>query len=364
MSKFLFIAMNNFGDSFSGGDTIWINLANRWDADLLLSEEAANLYKGKRSPYKPYTLFNIFKDTIYKLFIGIKRVHSLPESYHEYVYSVSDFYPDLIPALYYKFKTGCKWIAGYYLVAPFPLAKNSPYKGKDFFRGLLYWMMQIPSRLIVNLFADYTFVTSESERKYFSNKTIVVKGGIKLGDVKLQKWFDGKYDCLFVGRLHFQKGILDLIDIWDYLINTKRKHYKLCIIGDGILKQMMIQKIISCKLQKYIDYVGYKNGEEKYKIFKQSKIFMHLSTFDSGGMAAAEAMGYGMPVIGYDLETFVTYYEKGMKKCSSKPHVANEIIKMLSDYNLWEYYSKMAYQYAKEKWTWEKRSKQIINQIT
>lgn len=363
MSKFLFVAMNNFGDSYSGGDTIWIELAKRWDADLLMSEEAKNLYQGTRSDFKPYTLWNIFTSTIYKLWLGLKSVHKMKTEYHDYVYSVSDFYPDLLPALYYKLKYKAKWIAGYYLVVPFPFSRDFPYKGIHFFRGLLYWLMQIPSKILVNLFADYVFVTSEIEQKHFFKESVVVKGGVKLGDFNLQKWFDGKYDCLFVGRLHFQKGIFEMIEVWDYLINTKKKHYTLCIIGDGVLKEIMLEDIKKKKLEKYIHYIGYQNGQDKYNIFKKSKIFLHLSTYDSGGMAAAEAMGYGIPVIGYDLESFTTYYQKGMKKCSSTRDVADSIMQMLTSYNTWEYYSKEAYQYAKEKWTWKKRAKQIKKRI-
>ena len=43
----------------------------------------------------------------------------------------------------------------------------------------------------------------------------------------------------------------------------------------------------SVDLAKNIELLGFKDGSEKYAVFKQSKIIVHPAIFDSGGMAAA-----------------------------------------------------------------------------
>ena len=54
-----------------------------------------------------------------------------------------------------------------------------------------------------------------------------------------------KYDAVFIGRFHPQKGVLELIDIWKRVVN-KKPQAKLAMIGDGPLMkkvQLKIKKI-------------------------------------------------------------------------------------------------------------------------
>ena len=41
---------------------------------------------------------------------------------------------------------------------------------------------------------------------------------------------------------------------------------------------------------------------------------VHPAIFDSGGMAAAEAMAWGLPGVSFDLPALKTYYPQGMIK--------------------------------------------------
>ncbi len=64
-------------------------------------------------------------------------------------------------------------------------------------------------------------------------------------------------------------------------------------------------KINELRLQNNIKLFGFVfDGPEKYRVFSQSKIVVHPSYFDSGGMAAAESMLFGMPCVGFDLPAY------------------------------------------------------------
>ncbi|MEM0328470.1 MAG: glycosyltransferase [Thermoproteota archaeon] len=94
--------------------------------------------------------------------------------------------PDSIPAwlLKIRFKRA-KWIAGFYLFAPNPFSKESPYKGKRLLTGLLYCLSQIPVYWLAKKYADMVWVTNESDRwrfidnrKLMPDRVIAVRGGV------------------------------------------------------------------------------------------------------------------------------------------------------------------------------------------
>jgi glycosyltransferase involved in cell wall biosynthesis len=274
-----------------------------------------------------------------------------------------------------------KWIAGFYLFAPKPWQKDSPYKGKRWFIGLFYWLTQRPIYWIVKRFADMVFVTSEPDVEKFMtkrrsrDKIVVIRGGVDikpseeyLSSGKVIPLEKRKYDACFVGRFHYQKGVLELVDIWK-LVCAKEPGLKLVMIGNGPLEKEVQEKIKKHRLQDNIEFnielLGFKDGEEKYEIFKQSKIVVHPATYDSGGMAACEVMAWGLPGVSFDLEALNTYYPKGMikTKCFDFQEFANNIIELLTNKELYNRLSKDSLDVVREEWDWNKRAEVIYSQI-
>jgi glycosyltransferase involved in cell wall biosynthesis len=374
MKKLLIIANNNIGQGQSGGDTIFLNFIKYWQKDLnitvLGSQETKDLLKRYQLQKIKFiktddeTNLPLLFHQIRRIIKGIKSIYKLRTKHYDLIYTVSDFYPDLIPGLIYKaYKHQSKLICGYYLFAPNPFDPQSPYIQTDqFFKGLFYYLSQLPSRLAVNLWADIVMVTSNPDIQKFPNKkVIVVQGGVdKAPKIKSRKI----YDAVFLGRLHPQKGPLELIDIWKYVVKQKPKA-KLALIGDGGLEKRIKTKIKKNKLEKNITMFGFKTGIEKYKIFSQSKVALHPAIYDSGGMAMAEALSTGIPGVSFDLEALKTYYPKGVlkTKCFNKRQFAKNIIKLLDDKKLYKQYATTALSLINSVWLWPKRAKRIYKEI-
>lgn len=373
MKKILIIANNNIGHGQSGGDTIFLNFIKYWQKDLKItvlgSQETQELLKRYKLKIKfiktdEATNLPLFFHQIRRIIKGIKSIYNLRPKNYDLIYTVSDFYPDLIPGLLYKnLNPKTKLICGYYLFAPNPFDSQSPYIQTDqFFKGLFYFLSQIPSRIIVNLMADIVMVTSDPDiSKFPKKKVIVVQGGVdKAPQIKSKKIYDG----VFLGRLHPQKGVLELIDIWKHVVKQK-PNAKLALIGDGDLEEKIKSKIKKLKLNKNITMFGFKTGTEKYKIFSQSRVALHPAIYDSGGMAVAEAMSTGLPGVSFDLEALKTYYPKGMikTKCFDKKAFAKNIIKLLDDKKLWQKYSTEALFLINSVWLWPKRAKRVYKKI-
>jgi len=387
VNKIVFIANNNIGTGLSGGDTIFLQFLKHWSnkASIAIfgSQETKNLIN--KNQIKKITFiktdninknvslstFNLLTHQTKRSYKGIKAIleNSKIITQATYVYSVSDFYPDLLPALIAKvINPKIKWIAGFYLFAPNPFSKTSPYNtNNQFFKGLIYYIFQQPAYFLTKKFANIILVTSNPDTKKFPKKTVVVQGGVDFDEIKiikpvpLNKRF---YDAVFMGRLHPQKGVLELIDIWK-IVTKNLSDSKLAIIGNGQLEKQIRNKISRLKLDKNIDMLGFLTGIKKYQVFTNSKIVVHPATYDSGGMSAAEAMAFGLPLISYDLEALKTYYPTAAlkTKCFSKKQFAKNIIKLLSNKPLYNKLSSQSKKLIKSKWSWQKRSLKIYKDL-
>ncbi|MFH2146186.1 MAG: glycosyltransferase family 4 protein [Candidatus Omnitrophota bacterium] len=378
--------------ALSGGDRIYIELARAWAAqghliDIYAWEEGLEMCRDRYDlkgvnfhlwsagivrgmPFAVGYLYRIFSGLVYSLRLKI------PEG--ALIYSASDFWQDFIPAMILKLRNkNVKWIAGFYMFAPRFWQKDSPYKGRRFIIGLFYWLSQLPVYYLIKRYADMVFVTSEPDAKRFlsrqrgADRTVVVRGGVNLkpsreylSSEKAIPQAEKKYDACFVGRFHPQKGVLELVDIWK-LVCRQNPKAKLVMIGSGGLEREVKNKISQLQLNENIDLAGFKDGEPKYEIFRNSKIVVHPAIYDSGGMAAAEAMAWGLPGVSFDLEALKTYYPKGMikVKCFDLQEFAKTIIKLLQEEKLYTQVSKEGLELVREEWDWSKRSEMIYERI-
>lgn len=400
MNNFLFISNNTITESgLSGGDRILAELINNWSqtykCGLLATGECINqlnrykvlnkveIYQTAplKKKIKNFNNISYFIHTIDRTFISIKSLFQYWNQIksYKYIYSASDFYPDTIPAFLIKiFYPKIIWIGGFYLFAPKPWQKDNPYRTNisRLLTNIYYWLTQQLSYFLVYNFADIVCVTSQPDVKFFIskerkiNKIVVVRGGVNLTESRkyLKKYtptFEGKkYRTLYIGRFHHQKGTLELIDIWKKVCD-KIPQAKLAMIGDGQLMPDVKAKIKKLKLSKSIDLFGFVDGIEKFKLFKQAAIAVHPATYDSGGMATAEAMAWGLPGVSFDLEALKTYYPQGLikTKCFDIDEFAKNIIKLTSDKNLYSKQAKLAIELIEKHWSWDSRAKDVVNQI-
>ncbi|KKQ31644.1 MAG: Glycosyltransferase [Candidatus Shapirobacteria bacterium GW2011_GWE1_38_10] len=388
-SKLLIIANNNIGTGQSGGDTIFLEFIKNWQKKLDITvfgaqetKELLNRYHlspkfiqtDKVNQNCDPTVFNLIRHTLRRIFWGKVGffTHLKDFKNSHYCYTVSDFYPDFILGLLYKIvNPKGVWLCGQYLFAPFPGSKFSPYEHQPL-KGFFYYFLQIFSRFLAQLFADQVLITSEPDRRRFPGKRVViVQGGVDttesekyLKSNKIIPVMSRKYDAVFQGRLHSQKGVLELIDIWKLLIKQKPQA-KLAIIGNGQLEQKLKSKIKKLKLDKNIILFGFQSGQGKYDIFKESKLVVHPAIYDSGGMAAAEAMAWGLPGVSFDLEALKTYYPKGMIKSKKGNYqdFSNNIIKLLENKKLYQQTSSEALELIRNVWNWSKRADKLYQQI-
>lgn len=389
----LVVCHANLGTSLSGGDRIFLNLIKYWQPYFNITALASP--EAKRLILRNKLSLNIISTTSLPTVTKLSTTHLILHhtlrfitskifclthrqlfKKHQYIYTSSDFYGDFTFGVFAKlFNPRITWFCGYYLLAPFPTDPTSPYLTNHHpFRGLVYYLAQRPTVLLARLLADFVFVTSKPDIKVFKNsrlsenKIIIVQGGVTIPSQKtLSSLLPAKkrlYDAFYLGRLHNQKGVMEMIDIWSLVIQKLPKA-RLVIVGDGELMSRMTSRIKELKLNKNIKVIGFLVGPKKFSLIKTSKIVLHPATYDSGGMAAAEAMAWGLPGVSFDLPALKTYYPKGMVKVPlpKLDKFADAIVKLLTDQEFYKKHSKDARALTIENWNWHTRFDNIYQAV-
>jgi glycosyltransferase involved in cell wall biosynthesis len=108
------------------------------------------------------------------------------------------------------------------------------------------------------------------------------------------------YDGVFVGRIAKEKGVFDLLSVWGKIVKI-RGEAKLLIIGSGLEYSAVKEKIVALGLENNVFLRGCCGDDELYSLLKLSKVFIFPSVFEGWGIAVAEALACGLPVVAYDI---------------------------------------------------------------
>jgi glycosyltransferase involved in cell wall biosynthesis len=275
----------------------------------------------------------------------------------------SDFQPNSIPAFRLKRRfPGTPLVMESFLLAPkWFSGKPGP--------GLIFTAYRPFQKLALRKIlreAEMILVTGEEDREIImsegrtADSVYAVKGGVDLSiPQSVPEPKEKSFDAIFIGRLHPQKGPLELISIWK-LLTEKKPGARLALIGSGPLEAQCKAKVEKLGLSANIQFFGFCDGVEKYKIIKSSRVVLHPAVYDSGGMAAAEALCCGLPGVSFDLVSLQTYYPRGWLKAppGDMAGFADRIYRLLTDEKLYVETSQEAYA-AGLTWDWNARAKAI-----
>lgn len=184
-------------------------------------------------------------------------------------------------------------------------------------RGMMYtWALK--QRRCVKTIAMYLFqksmlkhanvihITEPNEKKALQklniqNRTILIPNGIELQNpfsslnielLKKINYNSEKRYIMFLGRIVHNKGIHYLINSFIKLHNEYSDHV-LLIVG-GIEDKQYYKSLIKMDKIYFLDTL---DGIDKHTIFSIAELFVLPSFSENFGMAIAEALNYGIPVI-------------------------------------------------------------------
>ena len=246
---------------------------------------------------------NRYLNYLFRTIKSIMELRKLKERYD--VVIAPNYLPqNMIPCIFMKGKA--KRVV-YFHVVP-PSARFEVLKKMNFLRrtiSIMNWKLCV---FLARSF-DLIFVVNEATRDYFIEtgfpleKVVVVNNGIPCNEIENVDVKIKKYEGVFLGRLVWNKGIYDLVDIWGFVVE-REPSMKLCIIGDGPERGELEKKIKEKGLSENIKIEGWKEGEEKYRLMKESRVFVYPSYQEAQPVVILEALACGLPVVGYDLPIY------------------------------------------------------------
>lgn len=265
-----------------------------------------------RSPGKRGNKFQYIFESLKRNLFALRHLSKLKGKF-DVVYTISpvlDFI--FIPYFLKKIDKGVRWVTVFDNTVPLILDGRFV-AGNKFIRILAWLFYQISLVLLKK--ADAIFVIKPElkknleEKGFSSGKLIITGNGVEKEFIEKAQVIEGlTIDALFIGRLNEAKGIYDLLRVLER-IKERHPSFQLALMGrgDASTEKRFREKVKEMNLEKNVNFLGYKMGQEKFDIIKTSKIFLFLSETESVPIAPLEAVCSGLKTLVYDLDAYSMY---------------------------------------------------------
>jgi glycosyltransferase involved in cell wall biosynthesis len=346
--------------AFSGSERRFINISKylkNYNISFDIIEPYPPLNSILNTSYKSHVIKisnNVYINLIEWLFLGVMKIFKLNKKQYDFIYITNNnIYNLLLGILASRILALPSIVVVHHLRwIDYTNKHYANFNIKRTYMLMRKWGLNIIASLIRVLGAYIENIllkkvnlciavsnTVASQLNKLGCKNIYVTGNIINEDFKYQdsNKHIKKYDAIYIGRLDEGKGILDLLDVWNIVIQ-RLPEAKLIIIGKGFFYKKAKSIIKKKGLEKNIYLLGFVRDQELKSFIVSSKIFVTLSVIEGFGLAIGEALKYGLPVICYDIPTLREIYGNCNNvifiRLGDKQKVANEIIKLLRESNL------------------------------
>ena len=235
-----------------------------------------------------------------------------------------------------------------YIISPRGNLMKEPLNQKSALKKIFYIGL-IEEKNLQNASAIHFTVPKEKkeykEQGFSYNNSIMIPNGIDPETFKeaepglFRKKFnipEDKKIVLFLSRLAWKKGLDTLIPAFKK-VSEQNPNSILVIAGKENKYKKKILKMIASnnlKLDKDVIFTGMITGEDKTAAFQDSDVFVLSSYSENFGMAVAEAMNFGLPVViteNIGIASEIKKRDAGIVTVKDKDLVANNILKILQN---------------------------------
>ncbi|MBF0496961.1 MAG: glycosyltransferase family 4 protein [Deltaproteobacteria bacterium] len=270
-------------------------------------------------------------DRILRSAFGILYFRS--SSYDIFI-SCSDSFPDVIPPFWLK-RHSVRWVQPIFHITPSWRVRQ----------GILIWnilkyLAQRFSFALIKKRADVIIVLNQSTKQdlvklgFTRGRIVVSSCAINIPYIKKISAATNGFDGIFMGRVNYSKGVLDLMPIWREVCDIIPQA-RLRLIGFAPLN---IKKVLMAEIERYdllenIQLMGFVDYELMIAMMKASRVFLFPSHEEGWGISIAEAMACGLPVVSWDLPVYRHVFEDCTSQVTENniEEFANQVILLLQD---------------------------------
>jgi glycosyltransferase involved in cell wall biosynthesis len=109
------------------------------------------------------------------------------------------------------------------------------------------------------------------------------------------------FDVVWIGRVHRQKGIDDLLATLEFLAR-RVENFRAIFIGN--VKDALVPEVERRGLSKHVEFSGFVSETEKIRLFKASRLFLMPSRHEGSPRVIGESVIAGTPVVAYDIPNY------------------------------------------------------------
>lgn len=335
---FIFNGITKNGNqvSVSGGDIRLLEImkySKGVEINILTTPNGLEFLKKYDQPYaRSYVINEVVQGgLISNLRISLKACFYGQSGISEYkdsiVYSSCEHLYDVLPAWRLKRRNHCTWYAVYHWVEEYPWRDkrgNTPALAR-----YAYWLNRYFAGWLIKHYADDILAVSDQTKaklvaikKINPKKIKAVYCGVEYQKIQriIKKYAAEKgktYDAVFMKRLNYGKGVLDLLKIWQGVV-SKKPNAKLAIIGDGTAEVLSQIRTFITKngLDKNIDLLGVIYDDEvKFRVINSAKVFLLPTHEENWAIVIGEAMAAGVPVVVSRLKEIVPIWQDNVVWC-------------------------------------------------
>jgi glycosyltransferase involved in cell wall biosynthesis len=243
-------------------------------------------------------------------------------------------------------------------------ARVPPLKRVKFLTGLAHYALP---EIVCNRRAAKTIVPSAALKSDIvrlhslaENRVVVVPHGVEAEHLALygRKAVEMKPRLLFVGRLHFRKG---LIPVLEEFVRRPDIKAEFVIAGDGP-QRAEVERLAAADSR--IQYVGTVNRKQLAQLLLETNVFVFPTFYEGFGLALTEAMASGHACVSYDIAVVreVLGNTGLLVPLDNSAALVGEIAKLVRHPALINAYAARAHERARE-FSWDD-ARRSIEQIT
>lgn len=257
--------------------------------------------------------------------------------------AIRDIRPDIIHAHGYRAGIVCSFAAGKTPVINH-LHNNCPWMKKPGLKSFAYISTSFRYRRVLtvseSVMDEFVF------GKLLRHKTFTIGNPINVS--KIRKMANNvtanmqvpKSDIVFLGRLTLQKNPLFFVEIVKSL-KVRRSNLSVAMIGDGELRGEVERKIKEYDLASCVTLYGFQTNP--YPFVKAARVMCMPSLWEGFGLAAAEALSLGKPVLAAPVGGLTGIVDESCGKlCCEKDEYVAEILRLLDCCQIYEEKSEAA----------------------
>lgn len=179
------------------------------------------------------------------------------------------------------------------MLAPWAL-QHRPWK-----KRIAWWLYQHRDLRDASLLVATAPQEVQDIRRHVPGKAIaLVPNGVHIPSVSTEDRpsSNGAHRAVFLGRLHPVKGLKNLVQAWD-LVRPSGWRCVLAGPDEGGYQSELVESIKLAKLERVFEFPGLMQDDQKWELLRMADLFLLPSFTENFGIAAAEALACGLPVI-------------------------------------------------------------------